>query len=62
MLRYERTLSEHDPDMDNFYSIIDRSRTLLNSNDWWDVNQNELSALEGKPAPEHEGLAINSEA
>jgi len=36
--RYERALSEHDPDKDNFYSIIDRSRTLLDSNDWWTVD------------------------
>lgn len=37
-MRYERALSEHDPDKDNFYSIIDRSRTLLDSNDWWTVD------------------------
>jgi len=46
MFRYERAISEHDPEKDNFYSIIDRSRELLDSNDWWTVNEKEIKELE----------------
>ena len=41
-------MSEHDPDQDNFYSIIDRSRELLDSNDWWTVNQKDAEEFELK--------------
>jgi len=45
-MRYERAISEQDPENDNFYSIIDRSRELLDSNDWWTVNEKEIKELE----------------
>lgn len=62
MRRYERALTEQDTDMDNFYSIIDRSRTLLDSNDWWTLHKDEMKAFEGNPESKQEEAGVTSEA
>lgn len=34
-MKYEKYISEHDKEHNNFYSIIDGSRDLIKNNDWW---------------------------
>lgn len=37
--RAEAAISEMDPDKDNFYSIIESAKDLIQDNDWWVVNE-----------------------
>ena len=34
-MKYERNLVDMSGDEDNFYSVIDRARSLISDNDWW---------------------------
>jgi hypothetical protein len=34
-MRFEKHLSEKDPEFDNFYSVIDNAKDLLKDNEWW---------------------------
>ena len=34
-MRFEKFLSEKDPEFDNFYSVIDNAKDILKDNDWW---------------------------
>lgn len=34
-MKFERNLVEHVGDEDNFYTVIDRARTLITDNQWW---------------------------
>jgi hypothetical protein len=34
-MKTEKKMSEKDPDQDNFYSVIETAKGLLENNDWW---------------------------
>lgn len=56
-MKTEKKLSEHDPEKDNFYSVIETARGLLDSNDWWVSNehkdqQGEVVKEKGGEVPE----------
>ncbi len=38
LFRAEAVITEMDPDKDNFYSIIESAKDLIQDNDWWVVN------------------------
>lgn len=42
-MKYERNLVEISADQDNFYSVIDRARTLISDNDWWITEESNLN-------------------
>ena len=38
-MRTEKRISEKDPEKDNFYSIIETAKSLIENNNWWIVNK-----------------------
>ena len=34
-MKYERNLVDYVGDEDNFYTVIDRARSLITNNKWW---------------------------
>ena len=41
-MKFEKNISAKDPDRDNFYSVIEDSKDILDGTDWWTVNEEEL--------------------
>ena len=41
-MKYEKKISDISDDKDNFFSIIETSKELIKSNDWWTINEIEL--------------------
>jgi len=60
-MKFEKNISEHDPEKDNFYSIIDMSRDILKSNDWWTVNEKEFAEMKKKSPKELEEATKKAE-
>jgi len=46
--KFEKFISEKDPDRDNFYSVIEDSKDLLDGENWWKVNEEELNKYKGE--------------
>ena len=43
-MKFEKKLTEMSEDKDNFYSIIEMAKDLIKDNDWWQVDESEISA------------------
>lgn len=44
-MKFEKKISEKDPDRDNFYTVIEDTKDLLKDNEWWKVNEDEFKKV-----------------
>lgn len=40
-MKFEKAASEKFDEEDNFYTVIDKAKHLLKSNEWWSVEEKE---------------------